>query len=165
MSWKGPVVGMALGAALCVALRTVDAGSPMWLRVAVGVILLAVTVAPAVPFLALIPWHFVALHRGLVSRGSVPCVVTVSGGVIHVESAGKLRSHALDDIVRARFVRNGNWTESKMLEDALGLFASSGREIDRLPESTTGLDELLVELGVRGIPIEEREVSAPAFLD
>jgi hypothetical protein len=52
-----------------------------------------------------------------------------------------------------------------MLEDALGLFASNGREIERLPKSTTGLDELLVELSACGIPIEDIDASAPAFLD
>ena len=74
-------------------------------------------------------------------------------------------SHALDLIARARFARNDNWTESKMLEDALGLFTAKGREIERLPESATGLDELQRELGDRGVPIEHVEVSAPAILD
>jgi hypothetical protein len=165
MSWKEAVAALAIGAALLAGLIFVDAGSPVWLRAAVAVLLLAVTVAPALPFLMLIPWHFIALHRGLVSRSSVPCVVSISAGAIHVKRANKLSSHALDSIVRARFARNGNWTESKMLEDALGLFASNGREIERLPGSTTGLDDLLVELSACGIPIEDLEVSAPAFLD
>ena len=52
-----------------------------------------------------------------------------------------------------------------MLEDALGLFASNGRELERLPESATGFDGLLAELGARGIPIEHVDVSAPAVLD
>jgi hypothetical protein len=169
MSWKEAVAALVIGAALLAGLIFVDAGSPVWLRATVAVLLavllLAATVAPALPFLILIPWHFIALHRGLISRGSVPCVVSISKGAIHVKRANKLNSHALDSIVRARFARNGNWTESRMLEDALGLFASNGREIERLPESTTGLDDLLVELSACGIPIEDLDVSAPAFLD
>ena len=165
MSWKEAVAALAVGAALLAGLIFVDAGSPAWHHVAVAVLLLAVALAPALPFLALIPWHFIALHRGLVRRGSAPCAVSISEGAIHVRRGKKLSVHALDGIVRARFVRNGNWTESKMLEDALGLFASSAREIERLPSSTIGLDELLVKLNARGIPIEDLEVSAPAFLD
>lgn len=165
MSWQEAVAALAIGAALLAGLIFVDAGSPVWLRATVAVLFLAVTVAPALPFLMLIPWHFIALHRGLIRRGSVPCVVSISKGAIHVERANKLSSHALDSIVRGRFARNGNWTESKMLEDALGLFVSSGREIERLPKSTTGLDELLAELNARRIPIEDIDVSAPAFLD
>ncbi|MDI1436722.1 hypothetical protein [Polyangium sorediatum] len=52
-----------------------------------------------------------------------------------------------------------------MLEDALGLFTAKGREIERLPESATGLDELQRELEARGVPIEHVGVSAPAVLD
>ncbi|WP_437745638.1 hypothetical protein WMF39_11780 [Sorangium sp. So ce1504] len=67
--------------------------------------------------------------------------------------------------MRARFARNDNWTESKMLEDALGLFALDGREIERLPGSAADLGGLLVELEARGIPVEHVYVSAPAVLD
>lgn len=126
---------------------------------------MAATAAPVLPFLVLIPWHFIALHRGLIRRGRVPCVVSLSQEAIHVERGDEPTSHALDIIARARFAQNDNWTESKMLEDALGLFASDGREIVRLPRSATGFDELLVELSARGIPIEYVCVSAPAVFD
>ena len=92
-------------------------------------------------------------------------MVSLSEGAIHVKRGNNRTNHALGIIVRARFARNDNWTESKMLENALGLFALDGREIERLPESATGLDELLVELGARRIPIEHIYVSAPAVLD
>ncbi len=146
-------------------LAFVNGLSPTWLRIGVEILVIAATAAPALPFLALIPWHFIALHRGLVRRRSVLCVVSLSQGVIQVNRGDKLTSHALGIIVSARFAQNDNWTESKMLEDALGLFASDGREIERLPRSATGFDELLVELGARGIPIEQVYVSAPALLD
>ena len=165
MSWKEAVAALAIGAATLASLVFVDAGSPTWIRAAVCVLLFAVAVIPALPFLVLIPWHFIALHRGLTSRSSVPCEVSLSEGFIHFKRGNKRTSHALITIVRARFARNDNWTESKMLEDALGLFISNGREIARLPESATGLDELLVELGARGIPIEHIDISAPAVLD
>lgn len=159
-SWKEVLAILAISAATLVIL--LDNRSPTWLRTGLGVLVFA---APFLPILALIPWHFIALHRGLTGRSRVPCVVSLSEGAIHVERGNKRTSHALSTIVRARFARNDNWTESKMLEDALGLFASDGREIERLPESATGLDELLVELGARGIPIEHVGVSAPAVLD
>lgn len=163
-SWKEVLATLAICTAGVVMLIFVDERSPMWLRMLFGLLVIAVLAAPALPFLILIPWHFLALHRGLVNRGR-PCMVSLSQGAIHVNRGYKQTSHPLGIIVRARFVRNDNWTESKMLEDALGLFASNGREIERLPESATGLDELLVELGTRGIPVEDVYVSAPAFLD
>jgi hypothetical protein len=169
MSWKEVVAALAVGALLLAGLFFVDESSPGWLRVAFAVfftLLAAVaTLAPALPFLVLVPWHFIALHRGLIRRSTVPCAVVISKDAIEVSRADELSSHALGDIVRARFARNGNWTESKMLDDALGLFASDGREIERLPGSTAGLDALVTELGARGIPVEDVDVSAPAFLD
>jgi len=168
-SWREVLAISAICTATFVGLAFVDHGSPSGLRtgvaVLVGVLLMAGTVAPALPFLALIPWHFIALQRGLVSRGRVPCVVSLSRKAIHVKRGNKLTSHTLDIIARARFAQNDNWTESKMLEDALGLFASDGREIGRLPRSAAGFDELLVELAARRIPIEYVYVSAPAVLD
>ena len=130
MSWKEVVAALAIGAAVLAGLFLVDASSPAWLRVIFAVVLslvgLAVTLAPALPILVLIPWHFVALHRGLIRRSSFPCAVSVAKGAIQVTRADQLSSHALESIVRARFARNGNWTESKMMDDALGLFASRG---------------------------------------
>lgn len=168
-SWKEALATLAICTVTFVGLAFVDHGSPSWLRTSVGVLvsvlLMAVTAAPALPFLLFIPWHFIALHRGLISRSRVPCVVSLSQEVIHIERGDKLTSHMLGIIARARFAQNDNWTESTMLEDALGLFASDGREIGRLPRSATGFDELLVELGARGIPIEYVHVSAPAVLD
>ncbi|MDI3284115.1 hypothetical protein [Polyangium sp. 15x6] len=126
---------------------------------------MAVLLFPVLPFLLLIPWHFIALHRGLARRSDVPCVMSLSEGVLHVQRGDERKSHALTGVARARLARNENWTESKMLEDALGLFAANGREIVRLPESATGFDELQRELDARGIPIEHVDVSAPAVLD
>jgi hypothetical protein len=165
MAWKEMIAIFAICAATLALLIFVNAGSPAWLRAVLGVLVFAATAAPALPFLMLIPWHFICLHRGLIRRSRAPCVVSISHGAVHVERADKISSHALDSVVRARFTRNDNWTESTMLEDALGLFTLNGREIERLPESATGFKELLVELGARGISIDHVDVSAPAFLD
>jgi hypothetical protein len=159
-SWKEALAILALIAAMLFIF--LDDRSPAWLRAGFGVLLIA---GPFLPVLALVPWHFIALRRGLVSRSRIPCEVSLSEGYIHVKRGDKRTSHALGAVVRARFARNDNWTESKMLEDALGLFTSNGREIERLPESATGLNELLIELGARGVPIEHIDVSAPALLD
>jgi hypothetical protein len=67
--------------------------------------------------------------------------------------------------MRARMARNDNWTESKLLEDALGLFAESSRELARVPESAEGFEALSAELRAREIPVDDVAVSAPAFLD
>ncbi|EYF01179.1 hypothetical protein [Chondromyces apiculatus] len=163
--WKEGLTILAIGTAALLLFVFVDEHSPTWLRTSVGVLVIAATVAPVLPFLALIPWHFIARHRGLIGSSRIPCVVSLSQEVIHVTRGNKLTTHALTTIARARFAQNDNWTESKMLEDALGLFTSNGREIERLPRSATGFDKLLVELGARDIPIEYVYVSAPAVLD
>lgn len=137
-------------------------GSPTWLRI---MIILLVTVGPFLPILALIPWHFIAKHQGLMSRSPIPTVVSCSNGFIQITRGNKRTSLPFEHIVRARLARNDNWTESKMLEDALGLFAANGREIERLPESATGFATVLSELDARGIPIEYVDVSAPTVLD
>ena len=139
--------------------------SPGWLRAGVCFLATVGAVVPFLPLLALVPWHFVAKHRGLIPRSPTPCAVSLTEGAIHITRGDRSTSHALESVVRARLAQNDNWTESKMLEDALGLFARDGREIDRLPESTAGLDALLVALEARGVPVERVLVSAPAVLD
>ncbi|MFO0576355.1 MAG: hypothetical protein U1A78_20315 [Polyangia bacterium] len=134
-------------------------------KVLVFVGIMLVAAVPLLPILALVPWHFLALHRGLTKRLPTRCVVSLDDGSFDVIRGSTHTRHALSAIVRGRFVRNDNWTESKMLEDALGLFAARGREVVRLPESTEGLDALLAELHRRGVPIEDVSVSAPAYLD
>jgi hypothetical protein len=159
-SWKEAVAIVALsGISLVILLHD---GSPTWLR---AMIMLLVTVGPFLPVLALIPWHFIAKHQGLMSRSPIPTIVSYSNGVIQITRGNKRTSHPFEHIVRARLARNDNWTESTMLEDALGLFAVNGREIVRLPESATGFAALLAELNARGIPIEYVDVSAPSMLD
>lgn len=159
-SWREALAISAIGAATVAILASHR--TPTWLRaIVVGLGI----VVPFLPLLALLPQHFLATRRGLIRRSRIPCAVEISGEAIHVTRGDERKTHALGMIVRARFTRNDNWTESKVLEDALGLFGSDGREIARLPASTAGLDALLAELGARAIPIEDVYVSAPAILD
>lgn len=159
-SWQEPLAIVALsGVSLFILIYS---GSPTWLRT---LVLILVTFGPFFPFLALIPWHFIAKHRGLTSRSRIPCVVSCANGLLHVQRGNKHSRHALDHIVRARLARNDNWTQSNMLEDALGLFAVNGREIERIPESAMGFNALLIELNAQKIPIEQVDVSAPSVLD
>lgn len=136
--------------------------TPSWLRMLVGAL---VFIGPCVPVLALVPWHFVAKHRGLVSRSQIPCNVTMDAAFLHIERGSKQVSYAWANVVRARMAQNDNWTESTMLEDALGLFDARGREIDRIPESAVGFTALVAEISAREIPLDYVDVSAPAFLD
>jgi len=159
-TWKEVVAIVAISGISLVIL--VHDGSPKWLRAIVTVLC---TAGPFLPIFALIPWHFIAKHQGLMSRGAIPWVVSCSNGSLIVERGNKRTSHSFERIVRARMAQNDNWTESKMLEDALGLFAANGREVVRLPESATGFTSIIEELGARGIPIEYVGVSAPALLD
>lgn len=137
-------------------------GSPTWLQ---AIVLLLATIGPVLPILVLIPWHFIAKHRGLIARSNVPCTVSCSNGELLVLRGEKRTSHPLEGIARGRIARNDNWTESKMLEDALGLFTAKGREVVRLPESADGFANVVEELHRRNVPIDYVDVSAPAVLD
>lgn len=136
--------------------------TPPWLRALVGVL---VFVGPFVPVLALLPWHFVAKRRGLISRSQILCVVTMDDDGLLVERGGKRIRHAWIRIVRVRHAQNDNWTESKMLEDAAGLFDERGREFERIPESAQGFTVFMAEITARNIPVDVALVSAPAILD
>ena len=162
-AWFLPSIGVAVGGLALVGL-TLD-GLPTSLRwVSKAVVALAV-VAPALPFLALLPRHFLAVRRGLIPRSHVPRAVTVAHGTVIVDHGSSQTRCDLHEVSRARRARNDNWTESKMLEDALGLFSSQGREFVRVPVAVVGVDALVHELNERGVPIDDVLVSAPAFLD
>lgn len=75
-TWFLPAIGLALGG-LAVAGLTVD-GVPRWIRWASAVLVGLATIAPVAPFLALLPWHFLAVRRGLIRRSLVPYSVTVA---------------------------------------------------------------------------------------
>lgn len=142
---------------------------PPWLTTfAYGLFVLlagAALLHPILVALVLVADYFVCRYRGLVKRTSSRWAVSIADDVLHIDRDGVRRSLPLRDLARARFVRNENWTESKLLEDALGLLTASGRELTRLPESTQDLDVLVAELARRGIEIEQVYVSAPAYLD
>jgi len=161
--WKPLAAAATLGGFALVILVTPQ--TPAWLRA--GIVALGVlgSAMPALALLALVPWHFLALQRGLARRSTTPSVVSVTDGFLLVERGEWRTRHALDAVARARLARNANWTESKMLEDALGLFEANGREMVRLPLSTGDLEGVLHALEARGVPIEHVEVSAPAVLD
>jgi hypothetical protein len=137
-------------------------GTPDGVRVVLAVLAF---VAPFAPVLALVPWYFHAVHRGLVARSKVRCAVTISGATLHVDRGERRTSHALDAVAAARLAWNDNWTESNLLEDALTLFSARGRVIERIARSSTGCDALLDELRRRGASIEQVDVSAPVYLD
>jgi hypothetical protein len=161
--WRDVAAGVSLGGIALVILLVPQ--TPAWLRAGIVALGMLGSVLPALAILALVPWHFVAIHRGLARRGASPCVVSVADGFLSVERGERRARLAIDAVARARLARNANWTESKMLEDALGLFSADGREQVRLPLSTGGLDGVLEALEARGVPVEDVEVSAPVWLD
>jgi len=160
---KEALLGIALGVGGVIAI--VWSGSPGWLRALGGLVVMVAMIAPALPFLALVPWHWIAKHRGLISRSRTPWVVTLAAGVVQLQNGTRARSIPLELVQRARLARNGNWTESTMLEDALGLMGANGSELVRLPASADGFEQLLAVLAARGVVVEEVLVSAPAVLD
>lgn len=159
-AWFLPVIGLAIGLLLCLGLF--HEGTPGWARWMIGAVGL---LAPVAPLLFLLPGHFLAVRRGLIGRSRFPHTVSIDADLVVVEHRGRVMRHALSDVQRARRARNDNWTESKALEDALGLFSASGRELVRVPLSAGGLDALLRALEARGIEVEEVLVEAPAILD
>lgn len=161
--WFLPSIGVAVGG-LAVAGLTL-AAVPIWLRWVSGAVAALAFAAPVLPFLALLPWHFLALRRGLMPRSRGPCTVTLAHGALSVDHGATHTRCDLDEVSRARRARNDNWTESKMLEDAIGLFSAKGVEIARVPLAAAGVDELVRALDELGVPIDDVLVSAPAFLD
>ena len=113
----------------------------------------------------LLPWHFIAMHRGLVPRSEQRHTVSVEGGAATLTHGNKRTRCDLNQVSRARRAFNDNWTESKMLEDAVSLFSAKGRALVRVPVSADGFDGLMRELAARGVVVEDVPVSAPAFLD
>jgi hypothetical protein len=162
-SWFLTAIGIAVGGVAAAGL-TLDA-VPSWLRWASEAVVAIVVVAPALPFVALLPWYFVALRRGLISRSRGPCTVAVAHGVLRVDRGATQTRYRLAEVSRARSARNDNWSESAMLEDALGLFSAKGREIVRVPLAATGIHELVRALDELGVQIDDVLVTAPTFLD
>jgi hypothetical protein len=162
---RDAVLGTLLGGVVLALL--VWSGTPAWLRTGAGLVALVAFAAPFLPILVLIPWHFVAIHQGLTPRRAMPATVIVADGwiVCTEPKTGKETRVRWGEVARARVVRNDNWSQSKMLDDALGLFASGRRELLRVPLDSNGADRLIGELAAAAVPIEHVAVSAPTFLD
>lgn len=109
--------------------------APTWLRMTAKLILMLALFAPLLPFLALLPWHFVALHRGLMSRSKVPTQLAIEDGVLIIVHGVKTTRIALDAIRSAREACNENWSDSKMLADALTIY---GKQSAKVPTNADG---------------------------
>lgn len=158
--WKDVGLGIALGGVALVGLLWSDA--PTWLQVVAGLIALLATLFPVLPFAVLLPWHFVARRRGLMPRSNEPTALRVEADALIITHRGKTTRIALDEVTRVRDARNDNWTESRMLADALTLY---GAKPVRVPLDADGIDTLISTLQRRNVPIEYVLISAPTVVD
>lgn len=162
-SFQSVLIVLVLGSLTLWGLLVPDA--PRWVKACAAVICVLAFLGPALPALALLPWHFIAVHRGLVPRSERRRIIELEAGAATITHGDKQTRCDLKQVSRARRAFNDNWTESKMLEDAVTLFSVKGRALVRVPVSAEGFDELMRELAARGVVVEDVPVSAPAFLD
>lgn len=133
---------------------------PRW----VGTVLItAVSVVPLLVPLVFIPWMLMARRQGLAVRSRTPSSVRLTDAAVVVVRGETKRSVPWVQVTRARFARNANWTESTMVEAAIGLLGPDAKERARVPESAQGFELLLRELEERGVTIDYVEVSAPTL--
>jgi len=111
--------------------------------------------------LAMVP---VSVFQGLALRDHRPWRVAREGGVLRVSNGKRASEVALSDVRRVRWAFNGNWTESKIVEDALTLYGERGRRLVKIPGCAAGIVELRQLLRER-VHEEQVEVAAPAYLD
>jgi hypothetical protein len=124
-----------------------------------GVPLLFVIVLPI--------WTRRSVQQGLVRRSRTPVAVRTDAAreAIVVQKGERIEVLRFERISRARHGINGNWTESKLVEDALTLYDATGASVCKIPASALGFDDLVRELKNRGVAIETVDIEAPAFLD
>lgn len=117
-------------------------------------------------FLVVLPfWWARSVRKGLRTRRSQPCAVQTHSDAFLVRTGAREQSFPFPSVVRCRFAINANWTESKLVENALTLFDTTGKPLVKVPSSAAGFEQLVLALKDRNIPIDKVEVDAPAFLD
>ncbi len=116
---------------------------------------------PVVFVLVLPLWWLNATRKGLRTRTRRPFVLQTSDDVLVLRSGRRERSLQLASVARCRLAMNGNWVESRLVEDALTLFDRSGKAMAKVPASATGFEQLLSSLASRNIRIEKVDVDAP----
>jgi len=117
-------------------------------------------------FLLILPfWLVRSIWQGLQLRTRRSYRVEIEDDVLVVHRDDRARRIPFDDIARGRHAENGNWTESKLVDDALTLYDADGRRLAKFPAASEGFDEALEVVERRGVPVDLVVVSAPAFLD
>ncbi len=134
------------------------------MRLVEGVVMLLGMLAPAGELLILLAMVPLSVHQGLAMRDHRPWRVTREGGVLWVSHGERETQVPVAAVRRMRWAFNGNWTESKLVEDALTLFGERGRKLVKIPGSAQGLDPLRRELRQQ-FHEEQVDVAAPAYLD
>lgn len=125
-----------------------------------------VSLLPVLPYLVILLQYPCSMHAGLIQRtGRVWRLEIGSEALCVLVDERKVGEFSLADVASARCARNSNWSESKLVEDALSLFDVRGRRLVKLPCSAKQVDALRGALARRNVPVEDVYVEAPSFLD
>jgi len=109
--------------------------------------------------------HFRSLAKGLTIKDNLKWVILLTEDYLTVKYGKKEKRIALSSIDSAFYAYNGNWTESKVVEDALTLKDKNGKNIIKIPSSSEGINKLKEILINRLGKVSEIDVEAAAVLD
>jgi hypothetical protein len=129
---------------------------------------LLVLLAGGVPvlILAVLPiWALWSVWRGLRVRSRARWRIEATDDAFTIWNGSKPLTLRIADIGRARLARSSNWTQSRLVEDALTLVDRRGARLLKVPASAQGFTTLLEALAASAVPMSRVDVSAPAILD
>lgn len=121
--------------------------------------------APLLLLIALPFWVASSVFQGMSLRGWQRWEVRLRAGKLELSAGRRSLLLEMESIAEARWATNGNWTRSRLVEDALTLYGWNGRRLAKIPESSKGFWKLRDVLRDSDIQFNTVEVAAPAYLD